>query len=242
MLSPEESHHAMASLRAETGREVVLFDGAGREGVGVVDLEAGEKGRAGKHRRLRVQVSSVRKRPFELAHKITLAVAMTKPLRQGYLVEKCTELGVAAIWPIMAERGVARPTAAAVEKWHRRAIEATKQSGRAWVPQITAPQSFSECLTRVGEFSASVLLHIDPSGIPFSAVLARQPEGAAMLAWVGPEGGWSDAEREGAAEAGVLLGTLGPTVLRTETAAVAVCAAAAMWSVADESSPEGGNA
>ncbi len=232
----------MASLRAEPGREVVLFDGAGREGVGVVDLGTGGKGRAGKHRRLRVQLSSVRQRPFELAHKITLAVAMTKPLRQGYLVEKCTELGVAAIWPIMAERSVGKPTAAAVEKWHRRAVEAAKQSGRAWVPQIAGPQAFSECLTRVGEFNTSVLLHTDPSGTPFNAVLAKQPEGAAVLAWVGPEGGWSDAERGQAAEAGVVLSTLGPTVLRTETAAVAVCAAAAMCSVAGESGPEGRNA
>jgi 16S rRNA (uracil1498-N3)-methyltransferase len=242
VLSPEESHHAMASLRAQPGREVVLFDGAGGEGVGVVDLETGGEGRAEKYRRLRVQVSSVRQRPFELAHEITLAVAMTKPLRQGYLVEKCTELGVAAIWPVMAERSVGKPTAAAVEKWHRRAVEAAKQSGRAWIPQIAGPHSFTERLTRVGEFSASVLLHTDPSGTPFNAVLAAQPEGAAVLAWVGPEGGWSDAERDRAVEAGVVPGTLGPTVLRTETAAVAVCAAAAMCSVPGKSGPEDRNA
>jgi len=86
------------------------------------------------------------------------------------------------------------------------------------------------------------LLHTDPAGIPLSAVLAKLPTGGEVLARVGPEGGWSDAERDRAVEAGVVLSTLGPTVLRTETAAVAVCSAAAMCSVTRDTRPEGRNA
>jgi 16S rRNA (uracil1498-N3)-methyltransferase len=231
LLSPEESRHVSASLRAEPGREVVLFDGAGREGRGVIVQSGQGKGRQATRRRIVVNVTGVTQRPFELSLRITLAVAMTKPQRQGYLVEKCTELGVAAIWPVIADRSIGRPTPTTSEKLFRRAIEAAKQAGRAWVPQIAPPRTFSTCLRRIADFNASAITHTDASLNPFGTFLAAQPEAASLLVWVGPEGGWSDAERDAVIEAGALPTTLGPTVLRTETAAVAVCAAAAMCSV-----------
>lgn len=227
MLSPEESHHAIASLRAKVGHEVALFDGAGGEGVGlIVRIE---------RRCLFVDVTQVTHRPFELRHRITLAVAMIRTHRQGYLIEKCTELGVAAIWPIMAERNVSRPDAAAVEKWSRRAVEAAKQSNRSWVPAVAAPRAFLECLEQLGDFHASSITHADSTLVPFSAFLSAQADGASVLVWVGPEGGWSDSERDLVVQAGAVPTTLGPTVLRTETAAVAVCAAAAMHGVVTDS-------
>lgn len=213
----------IASLRAKVGHEVILFDGVGGEGVGlIVRIE---------RRRVYVDVTQVTHRPFELRHRITLAVAMTKTHRQGYLIEKSTELGVAAIWPIIADRSVSRPDAAAVERWSRRAIEAAKQSNRSWVPTITAPRTFSECLKRLGDFNASSITHADSALVPFNTFLSAQIDGASLLVWVGPEGGWSDIERDLAVKAGAVPTTLGPMVLRTETAAVAVCAAAAMHGV-----------
>lgn len=226
MLSPEESHHAIASLRAKVGHEVGLFDGAGGEGTGVI---------VGIERRcVFVDVTQVTHRPFELRHRITLAVATIRTHRQGYLIEKCTELGVAAIWPIAAERNVSRPDADAAEKWARRAIEAAKQSNRSWVPAISPPRTFWECLERVGDFDASSITHAHSTLLPFGTFLSTQPDGASVLVWIGPEGGWSDTERGLAVEAGAVATTLGPTVLRTETAAVAVCAAAAMQGVATD--------
>lgn len=145
----EESHHAIAVLRAKPGQEVILFDGAGREAAGlIVRID---------RRRLRVDVTRVEERPFELSHKITLAVAMTRAHRQGYLIEKCTELGVAAIWPVLAARSVSKPDAPAVDRWNRRAIEAAKQSGRSWIPQIAPPQPFAAIVERIGDFDASTL-------------------------------------------------------------------------------------
>lgn len=229
-LSPEESHHALAALRLKCGHEVVLFDGAGREGVGVIVRIGGPGGRANRHPQLHVQVPKVIRRPFELIHRITLAVAVTKPHRQAYLVEKCTELGVAAIWPIVTERSVARPGEGVIEKLSRRVIEAAKQSGRAWIPKIAMSQTFSKAIARVGEFDAASLTHPDPSLTPFNDFLAGQQENASVLVFVGSEGGWSEVEREEAVAAGAVPTTLGPTVLRTETAAVAICAAAAMYS------------
>jgi 16S rRNA (uracil1498-N3)-methyltransferase len=220
VVAAEESRHAIASLRAKPGHEIILFDGAGREAVGVISRI--------ERRRLHVGVERITKHPFELSRKITLAVAMGRVHRQSYLVEKCTELGAAAIWPIITERSVTKPGGPAVDKWQRRAIEAAKQSGRSWVPQVAAPQPVAAILHRAGDFDASSVALPDLTSIPFSAFLAAQRAGSAVLVWVGPEGGWSSAERETLVRSGAIPTTLGPTVLRTETAAVAVCAAAAM--------------
>jgi len=213
---------------------VVLFDGQGNEGNGTI-VEAGKK-------KTSVDVQTIRKRPFELFHRVTLAVAMGRAHRQGYLIEKCTELGVAAIQPIIAERSVSKPDGGSVDKWRRRAIEACKQAGRAWLPMIESPISFDDSLQRVKSFDSTCLVH--PSmdtqkasecstsdslcSQSFSSLLASLSQPSSILVWVGPEGGWSGTERQQAESAGVSLASLGPTVLRTETAAIAVCAAAAM--------------
>ncbi len=220
VLSADESNHAIAALRIRPGERVILFDGSGVQGFGEVARI--------RPRQLHVEVTRVTRHPFELLRRVTLAVAPPKTHRQGYLVEKCTELGVAAIWPIRTQREVAKPRAAAIDRWARRAIEAAKQSGRTWVPFIAPPQTFQESLERIAEFDVAVLTDLDPAAAPLTSLLRRQPESKELLVWVGPEGGWSDEERSQAIEAGAVPAKLGPNVLRTETAAVAVCAATAL--------------
>ncbi len=248
ILPPEESHHAVSSLRAKAGDEFVVFDGRGREAAARVERVT--------RRQTQVVVERITERPFDLLHRITLAVAMTKAHRQGYLIEKCTELGAAAFWPIVAERSVVRcalrpprltgrdspssvgssdgaDPSAAVDKWSRRAIEAAKQSARAWVPTVETPQNFSGALARVGEFSAVAIADPDSSAAPFILFLRDHGEGSSLLVFVGPEGGWSEGECRAAKDAGAVSVKLSPTVLRSETAAVAVCAAAALYSASN---------
>lgn len=220
VLSPEESHHAATSLRLGVGDGVVLFDGAGSEASGLITRV--------NRKRVDVEVSNVKQAPFELTCRLTLGVAMGRTHRQAYLVEKCTELGVAAIWPIIAERSTTRPGASAVTKWERRAVESAKQSQRAWVPQFEASMSLETCLARAGKFDVAAIADFDRSATPFPTILEHKRHAKSMLVLVGPEGGWSDTEREQAARAGLTRIRLGPTILRTETAAVAVCAAVAM--------------
>ncbi len=222
-LPAEEAHHAISVLRIRSGTTVTLFDGAGREASAIIDA-------MGRHKTT-ADVETVATRPFDVSPRITLAVAMGRAHRQGYLVEKCTELGVSAIWPIIAARSVSKPDAGSILKWTRRAVEAAKQSQRAWVPEITAPQTFDESVTRASEFEAACIAHRDPDSIPLGPLLEDQVNDARVLVWVGPEGGWSDDEVNKAVDAGAATVTLGPTILRTETAAVAVCAAAAARSI-----------
>jgi len=249
LLPPEESHHAVSSLRAKVGDEFTVFDGRGREARARVERIT--------RRQTQVVVERITERPFDLLHRITLAVTMTKAHRQGYLIEKCTELGVSAFWPILAERSVVRcalraprltgrdppssvgssdgadPPSPAVNKWSRRAVEAAKQSGRAWVPAVEAPQTFAQAVARIGEFSAAAIADPDSSAVPFTGFLGNHGEGSTLLVFVGPEGGWSEGECRAALVAGVTPVSLSPTVLRSETAAVAVCAAAALYSTSN---------
>lgn len=234
LLSSEETRHALLSLRVKPGQEVTLFDGAGREAHGIVSRADASDGHRDRHRPLSVDVGTVICRPFELIHRVTLGVAMTKLPRQGYLIEKCTELGVDAIWPMTTDRSVAKTSDAAVERWRRRAVEAAKQSDRAWVPRILRPNPFAEVLARIGEFDAAGLADVS-ADTTIESFLAPQDTRKSALVLIGPEGGWSDVEREQAQEAGLTPIRLGPTILRTETAAVAVCAVAALLGRATDS-------
>ena len=220
-LPAEEAHHAAHSLRVAIGQPVVLFDGLGREGAGVIE----HVGR----RELRVEVDAVVERSFEFAIRLTLAVAVPKTPRQGFLVEKCTELGVAELWPLITDRGVVKGGDAGVRKWSRRAVEAAKQSGRAWLPSIGESRSLRECLALRRHFDAAYLADTDGAHRPIVQALEGGTDHGTLLICVGPEGGWSDSERQDAAEHGVEPVTLGPTTLRTETAAIAACAAVALF-------------
>jgi len=222
-LAVEEAHHAAVTLRLQREDGVTLFDGCGHEGQGVVEQID--------RRTVGVRVATIQTRPFDAVYRITLAVAMAKAHRQGYLIEKCTELGVAAIWPILAERSVARPGEAAVDKWSRRAIEAAKQSGRSWVPVIAKPRTLEEAVSLSGEFAAAAFTEPDEKGIPFRSFLSTCPADGRILVFVGPEGGWTDSEREFTRRRGVQSVRLAPAILRVETAAIAACAAVSMISI-----------
>lgn len=215
-LSAEEAHHALTVLRLGEKDPVTLFDGRGGEAEGRIAEVS--------RRRLSVEVAQLVQRPFELPWRVTLAVALGRQHRQAYMIEKCTELGVAAIWPVLGERSVARPDRDAVAKWSRRAIEAAKQSGRAWVPTVESPMPFAAALERADEFDSVLLARAASGAPPMLEIAGALPAGARVLVFVGPEGGWTEDECRQSGRLGVVSVTLGPTVLRTETAAVAVCA------------------
>ena len=223
-LSAEEVHHAAGVLRLKQGEAVELFDGAGGIAQGVMD-------RVGR-REVVVAAGAVSHNPFEFERRLTIAVAAPKAHRQSYLIENCTELGAAAIWPLECARSVATPGTAAVEKWRRRAIEAAKQSRRCWVPRVELPRTLGEALSCASEFSGVGFMHPDARAVSVDQLLASIAERhAAILMLIGPEGGWTDGEVGQAAQAGATMVHMGPAILRTETAAMAVCAVCALRAV-----------
>jgi len=169
---------------------------------------------------------------YDVRPLLTLAVAMPKGPRQGWLVEKCTELGVYEIWLLDTKHGVAHVELDLASKLSRRAVEACKQSRRRWAPKIGGPFSIDDVLARIDHFSGAAIADLGEQATLLVDWLDRIPHVSTILLFIGPEGGWSDEERRLVRDAGVSTVALGPTVLRTETAAIAACAVVATQSSA----------
>jgi 16S rRNA (uracil1498-N3)-methyltransferase len=198
-LSSEEAHHLVDVLRLSEGAEVSLFDGKGAAARARVERIAGS---AVDLRILGPEPS--RESPLSL----TVAVAPPKGDRMSFLIQKLTELGVTRFVPLETERG--RP-GESLERWRRIAIEACKQSGRSRPPEVTSPRSLQDVFK---EEASLVAAH--PGAPPLSA-----HRSGAIVALIGPEGGWSERELALFSERAVTLFGLGPRRLRTETAAIA---------------------
>jgi 16S rRNA (uracil1498-N3)-methyltransferase len=150
---------------------------------------------------------------------LSLYQAVPKGGRMDLVVEKATEVGATRIVPLLTERGLVRPRDAKVGRWRRVAEAAARQSLRLRVPEVAEPVGFPEAIREAG--SGGVLLHNDLELEPLETVIR-----ARASLFVGPEGGWSEAELRSAEEAGLALAQLGPYRLRSETAGVVAAARA----------------
>ena len=142
-----------------------------------------------------------------------------------WAIEKCTELGVSRIVPVIARRTDAHLAAAAakrVERWRRIALQAAEQSRRAAPPEIAAPIKLQDAVSHVTSALRIVLAESEQQTL-LRDVLASQPEGEIVLP-IGPEGGWAEDELQLFQKAGWISASLGPTILRAETAAIAATA------------------
>lgn len=225
-LSAEETRHARDVLRLQTGDEVFVFDGAGREFRGAVQTI----GRHSAHLSVIAEVEPTRP---ESPLNLTLAIALLKGEKFDLVIQKTTELGVSRIVPLDTDRADVRLRDSdgpnkRVARWRRIALEAAKQSGRAFVPDITAPLSFSSLLTSPIEFfpaDVTRLIFSERGGRSLAETTRSvAAETKAIVAVVGPEGGWTDEELEGAHAAAWEIVTLGGRTLRAETAAITVVA------------------
>jgi 16S rRNA (uracil1498-N3)-methyltransferase len=214
-LTGAEAQHLARVMRAQVGDEVILFDGGGDEFTGritaisksAVDLEITER----------------RSLDRELPHQLTLAVALPKGDRQKVLVEKLTELGVTRLIPLITQRGVAQPVESALDRLSRSVIEASKQCGRNRLMEIAAPVDVAQ----LAEAAPSAVLRLvaHPDGERLAELGGASGD---ILAAVGPEGGFTDAEVSALERAGWRRVALGPRILRIETAAMALAAWASL--------------
>jgi len=213
-LSGDEARHLARVLRAQVGDTVSVFDGRGREWPARVATLGRD--------RVGLELGPVVVAP-QSSRTLTLAVALPKGDRQKWMVEKLTELGCTRLVPLATTRGVAEATPGAVQRLVRSSIEACKQCRRNTLLEIASPLTIAEVLAQ--RDAAALALIADPTGEPFGPMLAGHA--GAILALVGPEGGFTAEELTTAAAAGCRSVSLGPHVLRVETAAVAL--AAGIW-------------
>jgi 16S rRNA (uracil1498-N3)-methyltransferase len=222
-LGGRESRHLLVVRRALPGDRLELFDGRGR--AWEAELVAGRGGRA----ECRI-VAELPPAAGGVRWPLTLATAVPRGKRMAWLVEKCAELGAAGLWPVAWGRSVRSGSAGAVGRWRRLAEAAAKQSRQSRLMEVAEPVSGAELAGRLEEFGRVLVLE-PAGGGPLRGALADLAPGAPILALVGPEGGLTASdlaplEAAAGAEPGRLRRvTLGPAVLRVETAAVALAAA-----------------
>jgi 16S rRNA (uracil1498-N3)-methyltransferase len=211
------AQHAAGALRMKDGDPLVLFNGDGREHRGVLV-------RQGKHAEAHlIGLASVdRESPLD----ITLVQGISTGERMDYTLQKSVELGIRAIQPVMMLRTVVRLDP---DKRHKRrqhwlgvAASACEQCGRNRLPEVLEIEDFTDWLART-RHDAMPRFILDPeAGARLSSM--APPEGPVSLI-AGPEGGLDPRERDAALAAGCVPISLGPRILRTETAAVAALAA-----------------
>lgn len=195
-------HHAADVVRLKSGEPIALFNGE-KEVVGTVDVCA--------KRELSVHITDVRHE--EKRKEVTLYQSIVKGDHMDLIVEKVTEVGVTRIVPLISDRTV--KTGLRLDRMQRIAIEASEQSGRIALPSISEVLSLRDALSDAQE--RGYRIHV----CDFSpTVLHMRQDDVPTAVFIGPEGGWSDAEREMFAQAGASTVSLGSTVLRAETAAI----------------------
>lgn len=210
VLSGPEGHHAAAVRRLRPGERADVSDGSGTLAECTVASTTRDS--------VTLRVRSVRLVPAP-DPTITVVQALPKGDRAELAVELMTEVGVDSIIAWSAERSVTRwhgdRAERALSKWQATAREASKQSRRAWIPQVTGPARLPDITDLVRTAACAVVLEAD-AATPLSAL--PLPSTGNILLIVGPEGGISLAERTALTDAGAAEARLGPTVLRTSTA------------------------
>lgn len=219
LLDREAGEHLLRVLRLTPGAELALFNGDGAEYAARLDAVDG--------RTARVRVLARRWRERESPLAVTLVQAVVVATKMDLVIQKAVELGVSAIVPVLTERGAVRLDArrAARRQAHWEAIvrSACAQCGRNVLPAVAPPQSFAAwCGALEDPAAAGLRLALAPGG---ATGLRDLPASTRVTALIGPEGGLSDAELAAARDAGFTPLALGPRVLRTETAGLALLAA-----------------
>jgi 16S rRNA (uracil1498-N3)-methyltransferase len=211
----------------KAGDQLELLDGTGKVYEAMIRKVEKEK--------ITCEIISSRQEETEPKVKVALAQALTKGSKMDFVIEKCTELGVNQVIPMLTERTVAKE--AKLDRWRKLAKEAAEQSGRAVIPEIASLKPFEEILKMKSQFDLALIpwelekektlkKALKDSQIPQSPNLqtpiSQLPN---ILIVVGPEGGFSQKEITLAKEAGFTSVSLGKRILRTETAGMAVLSA-----------------
>ena len=213
LLSPDQSHHLRNVLRLKAGDAVEVFDGEGSAYAGVVD-GFGNQVRVASLQRLESLADSGRS--------LILVQALLKSDKFDWVLQKATELGVRQIMPVETRFGNVslsdNKVSPRLERWNRIVLEASRQCGRATVPQVHAPLPFIDLVQHLAPRNGTKLIFCEKASLPWDASVRVQDD--AVLC-IGPEGGWDPSEVQTATRSGFRAFNLGLRILRAETAAIA---------------------
>jgi 16S rRNA (uracil1498-N3)-methyltransferase len=219
-LGQGEAHHCLHVLRLGPGDRVVLFNGRGREVTAEIASAEGSDVRFNKLHEAQTP---------PLRCQITLAQAIPKGKNMDLIVQKAVEIGAAEIAPILSDRTVVRldeeSASAKQSKWQTVAIEAAKQCGQNWLPQVQTPQTMAAFFQQHRRFDLQLIGSLQSDAVHLKKILSdysteHSDRPTSVLMLVGPEGDFTPAELSLARSHGCRPITLGPIVLRVETASI----------------------
>ncbi|MBO4299422.1 MAG: 16S rRNA (uracil(1498)-N(3))-methyltransferase [Clostridia bacterium] len=224
-LPREEAQHAVKVLRLREGDRIELLDGVG--GAYAARIARADRDGAS-------AVVCFRLPERESLVRLTLYMGLPKAEKLEFIAQKLTELGAIKLAPVIMARSVSRPDGKDGDKRRERleriALEAAKQCGRGYVPEMAAPVSWKAALPAMAAHELMLLPWEEAQGLRLGDVYAAFPGARDIALLIGPEGGIAPEEAHEAEAQGARLVTLGPRILRAETAAVASAAAVmALW-------------
>jgi 16S rRNA (uracil1498-N3)-methyltransferase len=212
-LTDAEGHHAISVLRVQSGDQVSVLDGAGREMFCVV--------RNVERKTVKLAIEQTETSPAPRCP-VTLVQAIPKGKLFETILQKATELGAARIIPLLSERVVAHLDDEGVkhkhEKWQQTAIEAIKQCGQRWLPQVEPPITLPALLARNGVADLALVGSLRRNARHPREYFQSLPKSVRL--WIGPEGDFAPAEIDAIEASGAFPITFGPLVLRSDTAAI----------------------
>ena len=218
-ITGDDARHIALSLRMKNGEHLVLCDGKGREADAVIREAFPES--------VVLDILERKDSAAEPKTEVILYQALPKFDKLEYIIQKSVELGVTKIVPVLSSRCISRPDEKTMKKKLERlrkiADEAAKQSGRGRLPDVGELLTFKNAVLKMCEAETPVFF-FEHAEYPLHEIMDKRTGGAIAM-MVGSEGGFSDEEAAFAAEHGALIASLGPRILRCETAPVAALAA-----------------
>lgn len=210
----EDVNHISKVLRLRKGENIQVCDGNRHEYICMI--ESIEKKLV--TCRIIESFDNLTEAPIE----ITLFQGIPKSQKMDLIVQKCVEIGVVKIQPVITERVVVKTDgkdlSSKIERWNRIAVEASKQSNRGILPVVEEPVSFDEAIVKLKEFDAAVIPYENEKTTGMKEYFKNKREIKSIGILIGPEGGFEESEIELCMKNNIMPVTLGPRILRTETA------------------------
>jgi len=209
-----DASHIARSLRMKSGEQLTVCDSAGTDFLCEITNISAE--------RIDFNILKSTENKTEATVSITLYQCLPKADKMDSIIQQSVELGVTRIVPVLSERCISRPDAKSMhkkhERWQKIAFEAAGQSGRGMIPKVCECISFTECCEQMKDYDCSLFFY-EMGGKPLQSSVNSTVKTVSVI--IGPEGGFAVKEAEDIESSGAICSTLGPRILRAQTAPMA---------------------
>ncbi|MDE4541590.1 16S rRNA (uracil(1498)-N(3))-methyltransferase [Thermoanaerobacterium sp. R66] len=211
----DDVHHIKDVLRLKIGTDLVVSNGVKQYNASILSIESTS---------VLLKIVDELHQVVESSINVTLFQGLPKSDKMDLIVQKCTEIGIKKIVPVETEYSIIKIKEKSIgnkiNRWNKISQEASKQSGRLIVPEVLEPISFNIAVNYIHEFDLCVMPYERETNVRLKDVLKENNGAKNICIFIGPEGGFSPSEVAMATENGAVIVTLGPRILRTETAGI----------------------